>query len=98
MTELGINPKLPSWDGDWRTFDDYKLACYLEFDGLKEEDQVTLAPKLTRNLVGKAWEACTEIDREKLRRKAWSTCSAIGRHSRGGLREVPSVTGPFVKV
>ena len=64
-----MNPKLPSWDGDWRTFDDYKLACQLEFDGLKEEDQVTLAPKLTRNLVGKAWEACTEIDREKLRKK-----------------------------
>ena len=30
---------------------------------------MTLAPKLTRNLVGKAWEACTEIDREKLRKK-----------------------------
>ena len=68
MTDLGINPKLPSWDGDWRTFDDYKLACQLEYDGLKEEDQITLVPRLTRNLVGKAWECCTEIDREKLRK------------------------------
>ena len=68
MAETGVNPKLPTWDGDWRTFADYKLACQLEFDGLKEEDQVTLAPRLTRNLTGKAWEACVEVDREKLRK------------------------------
>ena len=66
MAETGVNPKLPTWDGDWRTFADYKLACQLELDGLKEEDQVTLAPRLTRNLTGKAWEACVEVDREKL--------------------------------
>ncbi|CAE7762910.1 unnamed protein product, partial [Symbiodinium pilosum] len=69
MSELGTNPKLPTWDGDWRTFSDYKLACWLEYDGLKPDDQVTLAPRLTRNLTGKAWEACADIDREKLRKE-----------------------------
>ena len=69
MSELGVNPKLPTWDGDWRTFMDYRLACYLEYDGLKKDEQVTLAPRLTRNLTGKAWEACSSIDREKLRQE-----------------------------
>ena len=69
MTEIGTNPKLPTWDGDWRSFSDYKLACWLEHDGLKQEDQITLAPRLTRNLTGKAWEACVDIDREKLRKE-----------------------------
>ena len=61
------NPKLPTWNGDWRTFSDFKLACYLELDGLKQDEQATLAPRLARNLTGKAWEACLDIDREKLR-------------------------------
>ena len=64
---VGTNPKLPTWNGDWKTFSDFKLACYLELDGLKQEDQATLAPRLARNLTGKAWEACLDIDREKLR-------------------------------
>ena len=67
MSETGVNPKLPTWDGDWKTFTDYKLACQLEQDGLKEEEQITLAPRLARNLTGKAWEACLDIDRSKLR-------------------------------
>ena len=61
------NPKLPTWNGDWKTLSDFKLACYVELDGLKQEEQVTLAPRLARNLTGKAWEACLDIDREKLR-------------------------------
>ncbi|CAE7745408.1 unnamed protein product, partial [Symbiodinium sp. CCMP2456] len=69
MGDTGVNPKLPSWDGDWKTFADYKLACWLEHDGLKQDDQVTLAPRLARNLTGKAWEACLEIEREKLRKE-----------------------------
>ncbi|CAE7590731.1 unnamed protein product [Symbiodinium natans] len=68
-SELGVNPKLPTWDGDWRTYADFRLACLLEKDGLKEEDQLTLAPRLARNLTGKAWEACTDIDRAELRKK-----------------------------
>ena len=67
-TDLGINPKLPTWDGDWRTFSDYRLAAQLEFDGLKDDDQKTLAPRLARNLTGKAWEACLDINRESLRK------------------------------
>ncbi|CAE7390554.1 PORB, partial [Symbiodinium natans] len=68
-SELGVNPKLPTWDGDWRTYADFRLACLLEKVGLKEEDQLTLAPRLARNLTGKAWEACADIDRAELRKK-----------------------------
>ena len=68
MTEpASTNPKLPIWNGDWKTFTDFKLACFLELDGLKTDEQTTLAPRLARNLTGKAWEACLDIDREKLR-------------------------------
>ena len=66
--EPSTNPKLPTWDGDWRTYADYKLMCQLESDGMKEGDWVILAPRLTRNLTGKAWEACVDIDREKLKK------------------------------
>ena len=66
--ETGVNPKLPTWDGDWRTFSDFRLACYLELDGLKDDDKITLAPRLARNLTGKAWEACLDVDRTKLRK------------------------------
>ena len=65
--DTGINPKLPTWDGDWRTFSDYRLACQLERDGLKDDEQITLAPRLARNLTSRAWEACLDIDRSKLR-------------------------------
>ena len=65
--ETGVNPKLPTWDGDWRTFTDFRLACQLERDGLKDDEQITLAPRLARNLTGRAWEACLDIDRAKLR-------------------------------
>ena len=65
----GVNPKLPTWDGDWRTFTDYQLACQLESDGLREEDRPTLAPRLARNLTAKAWEACLDIDRSELRKE-----------------------------
>ena len=69
MADTGVNPKLPTWDGDWRTFSDYRLACQLEKDGLKDDEQITLAPKLARNLTGRAWEACLDIDRTKLRKE-----------------------------
>ena len=68
MTDAGINPKLPTWDGDWKIFSDYKLAAQLERDGMKDDDKPTLAPRLTRNFTGKAWEAWADIDREKLKK------------------------------
>ena len=68
VPEYSTNPKLPTWDGDWRSYAAYKLMCQLESDGMKEEDRATLAPRLARNLTGKAWEACVDIDREKLKK------------------------------
>ena len=67
--DLGINPKLPTWSGDWKSFPDYRFAALLELDGCKEEDRVLLAPKLVRNLSGRAWEACLEINRDRLKTK-----------------------------
>ena len=69
VEQPSTNPKLPTWNGDWKTYSDFKLACFLELDGLKDDEQITLAPRLARNLTGKAWEACLDIDREKLREK-----------------------------
>ena len=63
----GINFKLPTWDGQWKSFQDYRLAVELEADGCKEDDLKYLAPRLVRNLTGRAWETCTEIDRAKLK-------------------------------
>ena len=61
-----INPKLPSWNGDWRSFSDYRFAALLELDGCKPDEKVLLAPRLARNLSGRAWEACLDIDRTRL--------------------------------
>ena len=66
MTEE-INPKLPSWSGDWQGFRDYELKVGLEIDSTKQDVRILLGPKLAKNLVGKAWELVEEVDREKLR-------------------------------
>ena len=66
MTEE-INPKLPSWSGDWQGFRDYELKVGLEIDSTKQDERILLGPKLAKNLVGKAWELVEEVDREKLR-------------------------------
>ena len=42
--EAGINPKLPTWNGEWRTCSDYRLAVELEADGSKEEELQYLGP------------------------------------------------------
>ena len=62
-----MNPKLPTWNGEWKSFSDYKLAVELEADGQKPDDLPYLAPRLVRNLTSRAWEACVDIDREKLK-------------------------------
>ena len=61
-----VNPKLPTWDGSWKTFSDYRFACQLEFDGCKDDDKALLAPRLVRNLTGRAWECSLEVEREEL--------------------------------
>jgi len=64
-----INPKLPTWDGTWGSWADYKLQVELEIDSTSTDDLERLGPKLVRNLTGKAWEAITDIDRKKLKHK-----------------------------
>lgn len=63
-----VNPKLPTWNGDWKTFSDFRFACLLELDGCKEEDRCLLAPRLVRNLTDRAWECALDINREDLRK------------------------------
>lgn len=65
--ETHLNPKLPTWDGDWSQWTTYKLQVELEADGTSKEDLSKLGPKLVRNLTSKAWDSCIEVDREKLR-------------------------------
>lgn len=31
-----VNPKLPSWNGDWRAFESFELRAGLEVDSTKE--------------------------------------------------------------
>ena len=64
-----INPKLPTWDGSWGNWTDYKLQVELEVDSTNPDDLERLAPRLVRNLTGKAWEAVTDIDRKRLKDK-----------------------------
>ena len=68
--QAGINPKLLTWNGEWRTYSNYRLAVELEADGSKEEELQYLGPRLVRNLSGRAWGSCIEIDRKKLKTKA----------------------------
>jgi len=63
----GIDTKLPSWDGEYGTFLDYRHRAYLMADGTKEEELPLLAPRLARNLTGRAWEVVPELDRSKLK-------------------------------
>ena len=65
--DTGLNPKLPTWNLDWRTFPGYKFAALLELDGCKEDERPLLAPRLVRNLTGRAWECCLEVDRNQLK-------------------------------
>lgn len=67
-TDSVVNPKLPTWNGDWLSWQDYRLQVELEQDATSKDDLSRLAPKLVRNLTGKAWEAITDqIDRAKLK-------------------------------
>ena len=48
---------------------DYQLHVELRADGLREDDRQLLGPRLASNLTGRAFDAISEIDREKLRAK-----------------------------
>ena len=63
----GVNPKLPSWGGDWTLFRTYEQRVGLEVDSTKKDEQPLLGPRLAKNLYGKAWEMIEDIDREKLK-------------------------------
>ena len=67
QAESRTNPKLPTWDGDWGSWADYRLQVELESDGSSADDLTRLGPKLVRNLTHRAWECCSEIDRSKLK-------------------------------
>ncbi len=64
-----VNPKLPSWNGDWGAFESFELRVGLEVDSTKEEDLPLLGPRLAKNLTGKAFEWVETLDRAKLKKK-----------------------------
>ena len=54
INDENLNPKLPSWGGDWKKFPDFVTSCNLELDGTKNDDKVLLAPRIARNLWGES--------------------------------------------
>ena len=68
-----VDPKYPSWSGDWNTFTDYVLRVELRADSTKEDDLPQLGPRLAQNLTGRAFECLGDIDRTKLKKgDGWS--------------------------
>ena len=61
----GSNPKYPTWDR-WL---DYHLRVELRADGMKQEELPFLGPRLASNLSGRAFDAISDIEREKLRKE-----------------------------
>ena len=66
--QVTVNPKLPTWSGDWSTWADYRMSVEFEQDSTAEDDLPKLGPRLVRNLTGKAWEAIGGIDRTALKK------------------------------
>ena len=61
----GSNPKYPTWDR-WL---DYHLRVELRADGMKQEELPFLGPRLASNLSCRAFDAISDIEREKLRKE-----------------------------
>ena len=58
-----VDPKLPGWSGDWSSFQELKA------DATKKEDLLQLGPKLANNLLGKAFDAISNLDQEALKKE-----------------------------
>ena len=65
----GIDYKYPTWDGSWDRWLDYHLRVELRADGMKQEELPFLGPRLASNLSARAFDAISDIDREKLRKE-----------------------------
>ena len=66
--DMDVDPKFPSWGGDWLAFADYSLRVELRADSTKDEDLPHLGPRLANNLVGRAFESLGDVDRQKLKK------------------------------
>ena len=64
-----VNPRLPTWSGDWTQFRAYEQRVSLEVDATKSDEKKLLGPRLAKNLAGKAWEMIEDINREELRKE-----------------------------
>ena len=62
-----VDWKFPSWNGDWASFSDYVFRVELKADATKTEELVLLGPRLAGNLVGRAFEAISDVDRSQLK-------------------------------
>ena len=67
MLSHDIDPKLPTWDGQWQGFTDFVTRVELKADGTKDEDLPLLGPRLAANLSGRAFDWIIDVDRAKLR-------------------------------
>ena len=64
-----VNPRLPTWAGDWTQFRAYEQRVSLEVDSTKADEKKLLGPRLAKNLTGKAWEMIEDVNREELRKE-----------------------------
>lgn len=67
MLSHEVDPKLPTWDGQWAGFTDYVTRVELKADGTKNEELPLLGPRLAANLTSRAFEWIVDADRSKLR-------------------------------
>lgn len=64
-----VDPKLPSWNGDWTSYSDYQLRVELRADSTKKEELPLLGPRLAANLTGRAFDTLVEVNREELKKE-----------------------------
>ena len=72
-TSDDVNPRLPTWNGDWTVFKNFETRVGLEIDGTKSDEKALLGPRIAKNLTGKAWEMIEDIDRAKLKEENGAT-------------------------
>ena len=73
MLSNEIDPKLPTWGGQWTGYADYVTRVELKADGTKDEELPLLGPRLASNLTGRAFDWLIDVDRQKLKEKeGWS--------------------------
>lgn len=68
-----VNPRLPTWSGDWTQFRAFEQRVSLEVDATKSDEKKLLGPRLAKNLTGKAWEMIEDIEKNFVKKQEPNT-------------------------